>query len=113
MSTSRRILALAWIPLVTWAISVGAAEIGFRVAGTRVAATMEGFYEPFGDHGFRHRPDATSFQNWASGPFHVRTDDPHLRLTVGLLTGGEAEIVATAELLAAAAGFTPARAGQR
>jgi DNA-binding transcriptional MocR family regulator len=46
-------------------------------------------------------------------PFHVRADDPHLRLTVGLLTGGDAEIVATAELLAAAAGFTPARASQR
>ena len=30
-----------------------------------------------------------------------------------LLAGSDAEIVATAELLAAAAGFTPARAGQR
>jgi DNA-binding transcriptional MocR family regulator len=46
-------------------------------------------------------------------PFHVRQDAPHLRLTVGLLAGSDAEIVATAELLAAAAGFTPARAGQR
>jgi aspartate/methionine/tyrosine aminotransferase len=46
-------------------------------------------------------------------PFHVRQDAPHLRLTVWLLAGSDAEIVATAELLAAAAGFTPARAGQR
>jgi DNA-binding transcriptional MocR family regulator len=46
-------------------------------------------------------------------PFQVRHDAPHLRLTVGLLNGSDAEIVATAELLAAAAGFTPARAGQR
>jgi DNA-binding transcriptional MocR family regulator len=46
-------------------------------------------------------------------PFQVRHDAPHLRLTVGLLSGSDAEIVATAELLAAAAGFTPARAGQR
>lgn len=46
-------------------------------------------------------------------PFQLRADIPHLRLTVGQLAGSDDEIRATAELLAAAAGFTPARAGQR
>ena len=46
-------------------------------------------------------------------PFLVRGDDPHLRLTVGLLNGTDADIRSTAELLATAAGFRPARAGQR
>ena len=46
-------------------------------------------------------------------PFLVRRDDPHLRLTVGLLDGTDREIRSTAELLATAAGFRPARAGQR
>lgn len=46
-------------------------------------------------------------------PFQIRADHPHLRLTVGLLAGSDAEVTAVAEVLAAAAGFTPARAGQR
>jgi DNA-binding transcriptional MocR family regulator len=46
-------------------------------------------------------------------PFMVRGDHPHLRLTVGLLTGTDDEIRETATLLASAAGFTPSRAGQR
>ncbi len=46
-------------------------------------------------------------------PFMVRGDDPSLRITVGLLSGNDDEIATTARQLAVAAGFTPARAGQR
>lgn len=78
MSISRsfihRAVRLAWIPALVFAASVFVAEGAFRVAGTRVAATMEGFYEAFGAGGFRHRPNAASFMNWHSGAFHVYTD---------------------------------------
>ena len=46
-------------------------------------------------------------------PFMVREDDDCLRLTVGLLGGTTDEVVAIASRLADAAGFTPARSGQR
>ncbi len=46
-------------------------------------------------------------------PFMVRPDDPSLRITAGLLSGSDDQIAATARTLAIAAGFTPARAGQR
>jgi DNA-binding transcriptional MocR family regulator len=46
-------------------------------------------------------------------PFMVRDDADSLRLTVGLLNGSDDDIRATGRQLAAAAGFTPARSGQR
>lgn len=94
MSISRAFISraakLAWIPALVFAASVFVAEGAFRVAGTRVAATMEGFYEPFGEGGFRHRPNAASFMNWHSGPFHVYTDSTGCRVAqrVGESNGG-------------------------
>lgn len=47
-------------------------------------------------------------------PFMVRTDDPSLRITVGLLNGSDSEINATAARLVTAAGHArPLRPGQR
>ncbi|MET0457975.1 MAG: GntR family transcriptional regulator, partial [Ilumatobacteraceae bacterium] len=45
------------------------------------------------------------------GPFMVRADDDHLRVTVGLITGPDARVVEVAEHLAAAAGGLSAPAG--
>ncbi len=95
MSTSssepgwRRVLRLAWIPLVVWAGSVVVAEGAFRLAGVRPAGSIQGIYEPFGDGGFRARPNAHSFQNWFSGAFDVYTDGRGFR--VGGPAGGAGE----------------------
>ncbi len=70
----RTLRRTAWVVPVTLACSVFAAEGAFRLLGTRVAATMEGFYEPFGDGSFKHKPGASAFMNWSSGPFHVQID---------------------------------------
>ncbi len=43
-------------------------------------------------------------------PFHVRDDEPHLRVTVGLVRPGEQQLAAR---LADAAGVQPGRSGQR
>lgn len=75
----RRIARWAWIPLVVWLASIAVAELAFRRLGTRVAATMDGFYEPFGDGAYRHASCASAFMNWFSGPFWVHTDELGLR----------------------------------
>ena len=46
-------------------------------------------------------------------PFMVRDDADSLRITVGLLSGSNPAVAAVARQLANAAGFTPARSGQR
>jgi hypothetical protein len=74
MSTSRYLARLAWIPLVVWLVSVVAAEYCYRLLGVHVVENMEGFYEPFGQRSYRHRPRANVFMNWFSGSFSVHTD---------------------------------------
>ena len=46
-------------------------------------------------------------------PFMVRDDSDSLRITVGLLSGSNAHVTGISRQLAEAAGFTPARSGQR
>jgi hypothetical protein len=59
---------------------VGAAEGAFRLAGTRVAASMDGFYEPFGAGSYKMAPHAHAFMNWYPEAFSVETDDLGLRI---------------------------------
>lgn len=70
----RQTLGHVWIVALVWALSVPLAEIAFRLAGTPVAATMTGFYEPFGDSGYKLRSNASVLQDWVSGRFWVHTD---------------------------------------
>jgi hypothetical protein len=74
-----RLVALALIPMCTFAASIFVAEGAFRFAGTRVASTMEGFYEPFGEGTFKHKPGASVFMNWSSGAFQVHIDADGMR----------------------------------
>ncbi len=76
----RTLLRAAWVVPVTLALSVLAAEGVFRLLGTRVASTMEGFYEPFGDGSFKHKPGARAFMNWSSGSFFVQIDALGMRV---------------------------------
>ncbi len=82
-----RLLRLACIPVIVFAISIFAAEGAYRLAGTRVASTMEGFYEPFGQGTFKHKPFASSFMNWSSGSFHVHIDADGMRVPNPALPG--------------------------
>ncbi len=80
MSTFRSALRYAWIPPVAWLLSVPVAELSFRKLGVRVAQTIGGIYEPFGDGSFRNRGGAHEFLNWYSGAYSVYTDSLGFRV---------------------------------
>ena len=68
------------IVIGVWGGSVIPAEIIFRLTGRQPADTILGYYEQFGDKGFKIKPFAQTRFNWWSGPFTVRTDALGLRI---------------------------------
>lgn len=79
MSTSRT-LGLATIVLAACsAVSIPAAEAAFRLLGTRPADPTVAVFRPFGRQSYRNAPGADTVEDWASGPFRIRTDSFGLR----------------------------------
>lgn len=73
-SDFRAFLRRVWIPILVLGLSPFFAEGAFRLAGVRVAGTMEGIFERVPGVPLHHRARASVFQTWFSGDFWVHTD---------------------------------------
>lgn len=80
MSTFNRRLLYTSITLSIWILSVFVCEAMYRIYGVSLTKSMEGFYDNFGNNGFKHRSNAAVTMNWYSGVFHVYTDNLGFRV---------------------------------
>jgi hypothetical protein len=81
MSTSRIWIVIGYLIVVTvvWTLSVGTAELTFRILGDHPSADMKGLYASFGDGSYKLASRVDTSANWASGRFSVHTDGLGLR----------------------------------
>jgi hypothetical protein len=67
------------IPIITWGVSLLAAEVIFRQLGDRTTEDKQGYFMPFNDGNFKLLPQLDVSAKYASGPFSVHTDSLGLR----------------------------------
>ena len=52
MSISKRAVWIMGVPIATWLVSVGVAELAFRAVGKRTSDDQYGLYQSFGEGGW-------------------------------------------------------------